>query len=273
MISNFTKYLNSISKLPKVTVELDIFRKSNRKNVEELSNLIKSDEFLHQNILKIINFNLFDFKGKPKNISNFVLLTNFDFVLSISTALAVMQTTKLNLYSYAATIDDFLYSNTLASILVEKWVGKINKQLRNELLFPAFLQEISKPLISDAISQNKLTEKFLSSIGSMDNLSLVEESFTSYKSSRVSANILKKFDLSHNIILPIAFCEDLENCPQEFLQKAVILNVLKDICNLREPLSQMAINRSLDTLSKYNFETELFLSQINRIKSNIDKEI
>ena len=41
MISNFTKYLNSISKLPKVTVELDIFRKSNRKNVEELSNLIK----------------------------------------------------------------------------------------------------------------------------------------------------------------------------------------------------------------------------------------
>lgn len=273
MIKNFTKYMQLVSPLPKVTIELDLFRKSKSKNVEDLSNIIKSDELLHQNIIKIINFNLFDFKKKPKNISNFVAITNLDFVLSIATALTITQTVKLNLYSYAATIDDFLYSNTIASILIDKWIGKFNKELRNELLFPAFLQEISKPLISVAISENKLTENFLSSIASTNNLSLVEEKFIGYKSSRISANILKKLDLSHNIILPIAFCEDLENCPEDFLQKATVLNILKDICNLREPLNENSIHRSLDTLLKHNFKTELFLTQIELIKSNIDKRI
>ena len=48
-------------------------------------------------------------------------------------------------------------------LIVEMWLKKSDKKLKDELLIPAFLQDLAKPFISQAISENKL-EQFLNEI-------------------------------------------------------------------------------------------------------------
>ncbi|WP_418184595.1 HDOD domain-containing protein [Aliarcobacter vitoriensis] len=273
MIKNLTKYINNLQKLPDIIIELDSFRKSKNKNSKHLVMLIKKDKNIHQDILKIMNFNIFDFGTKPQNITNFIAITNLEFVTTLATALSITKSINLNLFSYAVTIDDFLYSNVLAMRITDIWIGKIDKSLKNELLLLTFLQNISKPIISLAVSENKLTEKFLNDISNSDDLSQSEEKFTGYKTGRITANILKQWDLSYKIILPILFVQDLLNCPEEFRLKAVILNVINQICNLRDPLCDKNIHKALEDLALFDFDIDIFLASIDEIKNIINKTI
>jgi len=272
MINSLAKHIHNLPPLPKIITELDNFRKSQNKNSQNLIIIIKKDKTIYQDILKIMNFDIFNFDIKAKEITNFIELTSLEFVNTLATALAITRSIKLNLFSYAVTINDFLYANTLAMRLTDIWIEKIDKSLKNELLLPSFLQGLSKPIISSAISEHKLTERFLSDIANSTSLAKSEEKFTGYKTGRITANILKHWDLSYNIIFPIAFAQDLLNCPEAFRIKAIILNILNELCNLREPLSDRSIKNALEDLKLFDFDIELFLFAIKEIQRYIHKK-
>jgi hypothetical protein len=98
----------------------------------------------------------------------------------------------------------------VAFIMVPSWIDSPREDLRNELLLPAFLQDIGKFIISQLIQDDRQTEFFLKSLVETDDISACELEFTGYTCSRISANIFKHWDFSHNIIFPIAFTQDLE---------------------------------------------------------------
>ena len=268
MIKNFAKYLQNIPNLPEIIIELDSFRKSKNRNFKQLAMIIKNDKNLHLDILKIMDFQIFDFFNKPKNIQNFISITSLEFVCALATSLCFCRSIKTNLFSYAVTFDDFLYSNTLSMLIVEMWLKNSDKKLKDELLIPAFLQDLAKPLISKAISEHKLTEQFLSEINN-SNISKAEEKFIGFNSQRISSNILKNWGLSHNIIFPILFSKDLENCPNEFRLKALILNIVSIVSNLREPLLESNIKKAINEIELFGLNSDRFLTTISNINDNI----
>src|SRR5574344_1647650 len=235
MIKNFAKYIQNLPTLPEIIIDLDSFRKSKNRNFKQLAMIIKKDKSLHLDILKIMDFQIFDFLNKPKNINNFILITSLEFVCALATSLSFCRNIKTNLFSYAATFDDFLYSNTLSMLIVEMWLKKSDKKLKDELLIPAFLQDLAKPFISQGIS----------------------------------STILKNWGLSHNIIFPILFSKDLKNCPDEFRLKALILNIVSIVSNLREPLLESNIKKAINEIELFGLNSDTFLSTISNINDNI----
>lgn len=269
MIKNFNKYLKDIPNLPPIVVKLDDFRKSKSKNYKQLIMIIKSDKIVYDNILKAISFDFFYFANRPRNIQNFIAITNLEFVTALATGFSIFKTVNINLFSYVVTADEFLYSNCLAMRIIDVWLGRFNKNLKDELLLSSFLQELSKPIISLAINKNKLTDQFLNEIIMLDDVSKAEEKIVGFTSARVTANILKNWQLSHNLIFPIAFCKDLASCPEPFRLKAIILGIVKDICNPREPLNQNAIEKALIELTIFELDCEVFQNAIDSIKESI----
>lgn len=268
MIKNFNKYLQIDEKLPKTIVDLDNFRKSSFENPKELLKIIAEDKNLQAELLKIVEFNFFDFKNNKRTIINLIKITNLEFMTALCTALLISNTLPKNLFAYTIRSDEFLYSNTLSIYFINRWLSKFDNSLKSSLLIPAFLKNISKPIISKAISEHKLAEQFICEIN-RSSVIAGEEKFTGYKSSRVSANILKHWKLSPNIILPIAFFEDLQNAPEAFKIKSMILNVVNNITNPKEPLNSLDFDKSLVILNEYEFDTIFFKESFNEIKSSI----
>ena len=68
---------------------------------------------------------------------------------------------------------------------------------------------------------------------------------------------------------PIAYAQDLDNCPEPFLKKAQILHIVKILCDIREPLSDKNIEKALKKVALFKLDIEQFLNSIDVIKEVI----
>lgn len=271
MKNKLAQEIVALPKLPNIIKEINNFRKNDSSNVNELIKILRKEPFIINNILNIANSNLFGGNFKNETINKAIELLGIRLVLAICIGSVVTKCINRNLVAFAVTIDDFFYSSALSAIFIDNWIGKIDEDLKNELFLPAFLQESGKFIISQAIQDDRKTEYFFRSLSECDDISACELEFTGFTCSRISANIFKHWDFSHNIVLPIAFSQDLENCPKPFLHKAQVLSVIKILCDIREPLSNNNIERALKKVLEYGFNTEYFLSALDLIRENIDK--
>lgn len=273
MKKKILKEITSLPPLPANIIELDNFRKQDSTDSEKLVEILKKDPLIVANILKIANSSMFGFRSKVDTLSRAINLLGIKFAISVAIGSSISQTVKSNLLAYAVTTDDFILTSSLASNIVNTWVANINFDLKNELLLPAFLQEVGKFVISQVIQEEKKTEEFLKELEETKNTSLCEEKFTGFTCARITANIFKHWNLSHNIIFPIAFAEDIENCPESFKQKAQILQIVKILCDIRYPLSEKNIEKALEKVVEYNFDVEHFINSINVIKEVIKNSL
>ena len=271
MKKKLIKEINSLPPLPSSVYELENFRKLDSTDIEKLTDIISKDPLIVANILKVANSSMFSFKTKVETLSRAINLLGIKFKKIIAIGSAIQETVKSNLLAYAVSNDDFIFSSSLASNIVNTWVSKIDFDLKNELLLPAFLQEVGKFVISQVIQEEKLTEEFLKELEETKDISLCEEKFIGYSCARITANIFKNWNLSHNIIFPIAFAEDLEKCPELFKKKAQILEIIKILCDIRYPLSDFNIEKALKKVASYNFDVEDFLNSIDVIKGVIEQ--
>jgi HD-like signal output (HDOD) protein len=273
MKKKILKEITSLPPLPTNIIELDNFRKQDSTDSEKLVEILKKDPLIVANILKIANSSMFGFRSKVDTLNRAINLLGIKFAISVAIGSSISQTVKSNLLAYAVSTDDFILTSSLASNIVNTWVANINFDLKNELLLPAFLQEVGKFVISQVIQEEKKTEEFLKELEETKNTSLCEEKFTGFTCARITANIFKHWNLSHNIIFPIAFAEDIENCPESFKQKAQILQIVKILCDIRYPLSERNIEKALEKVVEYNFDVEHFINSIDVIKEVIKNSL
>lgn len=263
--------IDTLPALPSHVIELDEFKNSNSLDIEKLTEILKKDPLIVANILKVANSSMFGFRSKVETLSRAINLLGIRFSVSIAIGSAIQETLKSNLLAYAVSNEEFIYTSALASNIVNTWVSSMDFDLKNELLLPAFLQEVGKFIISEVIQQEKRTEEFLKDLEETKDISLCEERYMGFTCARITANVFKRWELSANTILPIAFAEDLESCPEAFLKKAQILHIVKILCDIREPLSDANIEKALKKVALFKFDVEQFLNSIDVIKEVMKK--
>ena len=271
MKKNLIQEIKTLENLPNSIKEINNFRKNDNSDVSALVKILKKDSLIVSNILKISNSNLFGGNYKIETLNKAVELLGVKLILAISIGTIISKTINKNLFAYAVTNDDFIFSSSLASNIINTWVSNINFDLKNELLLPAFLQEAGKFIISQVIQKNRKTEEFLLELEEMKDATFCEIKYTGYSCARITANIFKQWNLSHNIVIPIAFTDDIQSCPNEFKIKAQILEIVKILCDIRYPLSDKNIEKALEKVVLYGFDVENFLNSIDVIKEVINQ--
>lgn len=261
--------INSLPSLPASVIELDEFKNLDSVDIDKLMEIIKKDPLIVANILKVANSSMFGFRSKVETLSRAINLLGVKFTISIAIGSAIQDTIKSNLLAYAVSNEDFIYISSLATNIVNTWVSSIDFDLKNELLLPAFLQEVGKFIISEVIQKEKKTEIFLKELNVTKDVSFCEEKYMGYTCARITANVFKRWELSANIILPIAYAEDLSSCPELFKKKAQILHIVKILCDIREPLSDKNIEKALEKVALFKLDVEQFLNAIDVIKAVI----
>jgi HD-like signal output (HDOD) protein len=261
--------ITTLPPLPTSVLELSEYKNVDSVDIEKLIEIIKKDPLIVANILKVANSSMFGFRSKIETLSRAINLLGIKFTISLAIGSAIQSNLKTNLLAYAVTNEDFLYTSSLATNIINTWISSIDFDLRNELLLPAFLQEIGKFIISEVIQKEKMTEEFLNELEKTKDTSFCEEKYIGFTCGRITANVFKHWNLSHNIIFPIAYAEDIESCPESFKQKAQILQIIKILCDVRNPLSDRNVERALKKVALYKLDVEQFLNAIDVIKEVI----
>lgn len=265
--------IDSLPPLPKSVLELEEFRKMSDKEPLELLKIIEQDPLIITTILRVANSAMFGFVSEVETPSRAISLLGVNFTISIALGTAIQNLVDTKLTAYKASTDDFMYTSNLASAIVNSWVSKISFDLKEDLVLPAFLQEVGRFVISDVIAESGKTEEFAQKLQDYKSISDVEREFLGFTCARITANIFKHWNLNHNLIFSIGFVEDIEHSPKEYVEKVKILEIIKILTDIRAPLSDENIQRALTKATEYGFDVEPLIQSIDNIKFKLENDL
>ena len=270
MKKNLIEKIDNLPPLPSNILELNDFKKIENSSPEKLIKIIEKDPLIVTTILRVANSSMFGFRSKVDTLSRAIHLLGMNFTISIAMGTVIQDTLKSNLCAYAVSTEDFIFSSALASKIVNTWISSIDFDLKDELLLPAFLQETGKFVISEVIQEKKQTEEFLKLLDEESDISICEEKFTGFTCARITANIFKNWSLGHNLVFTIGFVGDLQNCPKEFIKKVQILEIVKILVDIRDPLNDLSVEKAIEKVVEYGFDLDHFLNSLEVIKEEIE---
>jgi HD-like signal output (HDOD) protein len=264
------KRIDSLTPLPKTILDIEEFKKTDSYDTDELATIIEEDPLMVSTILKTANSAMFGFVSKIDTLSRAVNLLGISFTISIALGSGIKRALDSDLNAYNVSSDDFLRIANMQSNLVNLWIGKIDNDLRNELILPAFLQESGKFIINRALSEeNKIPEFSQKVISNFKNIGEIEKEYVGMTTAEVTSAIFKHWNLTKNIINYIKFSDDPSKALPEYVKQAQILNIVKDLCNIVKPLDQTVIDSAIQKAQDYGFDTKPLKAAISKMEDRI----
>lgn len=269
-IEDVLRRVESLPPLPRTIVLIEEYRRDNEKEIDKLHNIISKDALIVTNLLRIANSAMFGFRSKIETPLRAISLLGINFTISIAISTSSQKILVNSLSPYGLTNDTFMNSSNMASVLASLWLEKIDEKLKDEIILPALLLDIGKFILSDLIVSEHLDKEFKIKIDEGIAIEDLEKEYFGFTSSFVTAKIFKHWRLNPNLVTSIEFVDDLENAPEEFKEKAKILDVIKTATCIKEPLSNNSIKKALEKAKKYGFYTKILENAILNLKQRID---
>ena len=270
MLLNILDKVESLPPLPQTVNEIEIFRKKDDKEVEELTKIIEKDPLCVVTLLKISNSSLFGFSSRIETIRRVINLLGMNFAIYVTLKESINNILKTDLCPYNVKCEDFLEISNLSLSLVNLWVSQIDKKLEEEILLASLLQEIGKFILSEIINKEGKTEEFKKKIDSGIEIKEVEKGFLNTTTSEVTAQIFRHWKFNENLVSMIECVDDIDSCTCENRMKSQILDVVKTVCNISNPLSENSIAKGLAKAKKYGFELEYLNNSIKLLKNRFE---
>ncbi len=149
------------------------------------------------------------------------------------------------------------------------WLTKVSFDLKEDLLLPSLLQETGKFVLADVIESEKKAEDFKKELALNKTISEVEKEFTGTTTSKITAQIFRHWKLSDNLTNVIENVDSLENCSDEYRKKSEILDVIKTICDVTDPMSIESIEKGIAKAKKYNLDIKSLESAIEKLEDRL----
>ena len=269
MLENILEKIESLPPLPQTIEEIEIFRKKKDKEVEELTTIIEKDALVITTLLKTANSSLFGFRSKVESIGRVINLLGINFTVYVTISETINNLLSTDLTPYKIKSEDFINASTASSNLVNLWVGKIDNEIKDEILLASILQETGKFVLSELIISRGLLEEFTKRLESGMDVVDAERELLKITTSQVTAEIFKYWKLSDELINVIEFVDDINNCKSEYKQKAQYLDVIKTACNASSLLSEKSIEKALKKAAFYKFDIELLKNAIEILQNRL----
>lgn len=261
--------IEALPPLPKTILDIEEFRQKNEKEAFELLQIIEKDALIVSTLLKVSNSAMFGFRSKVETASKAINLLGINFTISIAIGGTVQNLLKTNLSVYGIDNDDFMRASNLATTLASLWLTKVSFDLKEDLLLPSLLQETGKFVLADVIESEKKAEDFKKELASNKTISEVEKEFTGTTTSKITAQIFRHWKLSDNLTNVIENVDSLENCSDEYRKKSEILDVIKTICDVTDPMSIESIEKGIAKAKKYNLDIKSLESAIEKLEDRL----
>ncbi|RXJ85484.1 HDOD domain-containing protein [Arcobacter cloacae] len=271
MFENILEKIESLPPLPQTIIEIEEFRKNSNKELEDLIKIIEKDPLCVTTLLKVSNSSLFGFKSKIETVSKVINLLGMNFTIYVAINESINSILKTDLFPYGISCENFMEASNLSLSLVNLWIPNVNRDLKDEILLAALLQESGKFILSEIIINRDLKDEFVKRLNEENDAVKVEKEILEITTSQITAQIFKHWKLSENLIKMIEFVDDIEKCDEEYKQKAQILDVIKTICDVCNPFGDKSINKGLEKAKKYNLNVESLEDAIFILKDRLNK--
>lgn len=254
--------IDKLPPLPNIIFKLQNIQNSDEHEHKKILELIEKDSFISTKILQMANSKLFGFNNSVKTVSKALNLYGTTFTIDIALAEVIKNSIKVDLDIYNIQAKRFFDLSDYSCRLMLDWLEHEDIQLKKRLIFPCLIHEIGKFIISSSLNENEKKE-FLQLSKESSDISSLERKFIGYSSSEVTSLLLKKWDFDEIL------CEDIFYIDSAINTKiSLILNVIKTIFNVNDPLSKQSVFLGIEKAKQYSLDHIKLKKCIDKILIN-----
>lgn len=270
MKSSITESIKSLPPLSKTIMDINRVYADEEAGVGDLAKVIEGDPMIVANLLKNANSPLYGFGREIRNVAQAVSLFGMSMTRSIALGNSVRKLLNVDMQPYGITSEKFAEVSSMQAALVRKWYSKVDRHKAEKLYLAAFLQETGKILIaSDVIKENE-DVSFKSEAEYSNNLAQVEKSYAGVSSSEVTAEVFKHWGFDEEFAQMIEYADNPSAAPDEIVEYATVLNIVKTIIPVNQPFSEQAINFGLKRAADAGFDEALLKETVDEMVEKLE---
>jgi len=257
MKSSIAESIKSLPPLSKTILDINRVYADKEAGVADLAKVIAHDPMIVANLLKNANSPLYGFGKEIKNVAQAVSLFGMSMTRSIALGNSVRKLLNVDMQPYGITSEKFAEISELQATLMLQWYEKVDKQKADDLYLAAFLQETGKILIASDVIQEDEDVSFKAEVEFSNNLAQLEKSYVNVSSSEVTAEVFHHWGFNKKFIDMIRYSDNPSAAPQEVVEYATALNIVKTILPINKPFSEQAINFGLRKARDAGYDYEM----------------
>ncbi len=261
---NINEKIETLPSLPKIVFLLQDLENKKDFDHKKILALIEKDSFISAKILQMANSKLFGFNNSVKTVSKALSLFGATFTIAIAISESIKNSIKIDLGIYTIQAKRFFDLSEYSCKIMLDWIDEDDVNLKEKLILPCLIHEVGKFIISDSLDTNRKLE-FIELSNVISDISTLERDFVSYSSSEVTSLLLKKWEFNSSICDDVFYIDSIKN-----KKACLILNVIKTICNINNPLSKTSILLGIQKAKEYGLD-DVKLKQI--IEKNLINSI
>lgn len=270
MNDTFANKVDSLPPLPKTILDLEEFKRSANKDLERLLEIVEQDPLTVATLLKVANSAMFGFNNKVESASRAIHLLGVNFTLSIAFGSAIKNAFKTDLEAYGLTADQFMRQANMASNLLSLWYGRVDNELKEELLLPVFLLETGRFILSSVASDENKKDDFFNKIQQNPlEISKIEKEFFGSTSTDLTASVFKHWNLSESLINLIEYTDHVDSAPEKFEKELQIINVIRTICNVTDPFADQFVQEGMKKAQEYGLNTTHLEKAVEKMQDRL----
>lgn len=256
--------IKSLPPLPASIVRIQELCMSDETDIDELSRVIESDPMLSANILKSVNSPLYGMSKEILSIPQAVMLFGISMIRGFAAANAIKKAIAVDVSPYGKSVDDLSHLSTLQSALVREWYRNVDKRMLPLLQSSAFLMELGKLIAAKKLAALGVSEKFLAEFDKGGSIIELEKLYLGLSSYDYAAMMFEHWNFEPALIEAL---KEISN-PSTTNPYAQVLNVISKAANLRDPLSERALEEAFESIETYGLKRTAFEEAIQSLKSN-----
>lgn len=258
------KKIKSLPPMPETVSQIQVICNNPNSSMGELIKIVEKDPSLVANLLKAANSPLYGFSREIKNVSQAVSLFGMATVKGFAIASAVRSSFKMDLSPYGMSTNDFVKLSELQNALTVNWYSKRGREKLEVLAPTSFLLEIGIVVAADYLKKEGKDKEFLEGLKEGQDRCELEKKYIEDTSEAVAAKTFEHWNFETLMVESIKNIADPERAPEEAVEFAKVLHVVKTCVNMKEQFSDESKQKALDLIKKYGLNEATFLEALDK---------
>jgi HD-like signal output (HDOD) protein len=271
MKSSIAESIKSLPPLPKTIADINKIYADEEAGVAELAKVIEQDPMIVANLLKVANSPLYGFGREIKSVLQAVSLFGMSMTRSIALGNAIRKLLNVDMQPYGVSSEEFAEISKMQATLMNKWYKQIDEEKAQKLYLAAFLQETGKILIASDVIKEDESISFASEIEMTNNIAAVEKSYVGISSAELTALIFQHWGFEDDFVGMIRYSDAPQEAPEEFLEFAQALHIVKTAIPVNKPLFEHSVNFALRKARDAGYEYEILEDGIDAMLEHMEE--
>lgn len=258
--------IDSLPPLPDTVQKLEQLFSEGDPDTKELVKIIESDPLLTANILVKANAPIYSFSKQIVSVMQAVALLGLTAIRGMVLASFIERNFDIDMSPYGISNDQYAQLSTIHNTLMFQWFIGVDIE-KAKLLTPiAFLMEIGKVLIANAICEDDATELFQNILQQTGNIEETERIFTNMTSTQISGLLFEHWYFDNSFAACMKYLDTPDAIPPDMEEMIHALEVIRTAANIKEQLSESSIDEAALLAETKGFDKDKFILTAMRIK-------